>query len=158
MRSWLLLCLFVVTSGFASAAFAVLPGEVLSDTKLENRAREISRELRCVVCQNQSIDDSDAPLAGDMRVLVRQRLVAGDTDQEVKDYLVARYGNFVLLSPPVQKNTLALWFGPFVLLIIGFIGFAIFLRKHRNLNVADTPALTEEEAERLKSLKLDTSS
>lgn len=93
-------------------ALAVEPDEVLADPVLESRARQISTELRCVVCQNQSIDDSDAEIARDMRLLVRERLVAGDNDEEVVNYLVARYGDFVLLRPPFQPNTLALWLAP----------------------------------------------
>src|SRR5580704_6723914 len=91
---------------------AVESNEVLADPGLEARARNLSRELRCLVCQNQSIDDSDAPLAHDLRVIVRERLKAGDTDSQAIGFIVARYGNFVLLKPPLQINTLALWFGP----------------------------------------------
>ena len=96
----------------AGPAFAVQPDEILSDPALEKRARGLSAELRCLVCQNQSIDDSDAPLARDLRVLVRERLVAGDTDKEVRDFVVARYGEFVLLRPPFSLETLLLWFMP----------------------------------------------
>lgn len=104
---------------FAVPAFAVLPSEQLSDPKLEARARHISQELRCVVCQNQTIDDSDAPLAHDLRVILRERLLAGDSDEQAKAYLVKRYGTYVLLKPPFQTNTLLLWLGPFALLAIG---------------------------------------
>jgi cytochrome c-type biogenesis protein CcmH len=97
-------------------AYAVTPQEVLADTALEARARGISAELRCLVCQNQSIDDSDAPLAHDLRVLVRERLTAGDTDQEVRDFIVARYGAFVLLKPPFSAETLLLWLMPLLAL------------------------------------------
>ena len=106
-----------------SNTFAVQPDEVLSDTALEVRARAISHELRCLVCQNQSIDDSDAPLAKDLRILVRERLVAGDSDGQVKDFLVARFGDFVLLKPPVKPSTLLLWLTP-VLLLIAAIALA----------------------------------
>ena len=98
------------------AVFAVQPDEVLSDASLEKRARSLSTGLRCLVCQNQSIDDSDAPLAKDLRVLVRERLVAGDSDQQVIDYVVARYGDFVLLKPPMNTHTLLLWIAPFLAL------------------------------------------
>src|SRR3954465_14992811 len=94
-------------------ALAVQPDEILTDPALEGRARALSQELRCMVCQNQSIDDSDAPLAKDLRVLVRERLTAGDTDNQVIDFLVARYGEFVLLKPRVSIHTLLLWFSPF---------------------------------------------
>src|SRR3954451_19618973 len=102
----------VITLLFAlapTASFAVRPDEMLKDPALEARARNLSEELRCMVCQNQSIDDSEAPLAHDLRVLVRQRLEAGDTDRQVLDYLVARYGDFVLLRPPFKAETLLLW-------------------------------------------------
>lgn len=98
------------------AAHAVTPQEILPDKTLEKRARDISAELRCLVCQNQSIDDSDAPLAHDLRVLVRERLTAGDTDQEVRDFIVARYGEFVLLKPPFSAETLLLWLMPLLAL------------------------------------------
>ncbi len=98
------------------AAHAVTPQEILPDKALEKRARDISAELRCLVCQNQSIDDSDAPLAHDLRVLVRERLVAGDTDQQVRDFVVARYGEFVLLKPPFSAQTLLLWLMPLLAL------------------------------------------
>ncbi len=102
-------------------AGAVLPGEVLGDLALEARARALSAELRCMVCQNQSIDDSDAELAHDLRVLVRERLVAGDTDEEVIDFVVARYGEFVLLKPRFNTRNALLWAMPAVLLVIGGI-------------------------------------
>jgi cytochrome c-type biogenesis protein CcmH len=111
-----------------ATAFAVEPGEMLKDPKLEARAEAISKTLRCVVCQNETIDDSEAPLAHDMRLLVRERLVAGDTDAQARAYLVARYGDFVLLKPPVQANTILLWTAPFVLLVIGAGLFALRMR------------------------------
>jgi len=92
-----------------SALYAVQPDEIMADPAQEARARNLSRELRCMVCQNQSIDDSDAPLARDLRLLVRERIAAGSTDQQVMDFLVARYGKFVLLKPPVGRDTLILW-------------------------------------------------
>src|SRR5512142_1305724 len=106
------------------AAFAVRPDEMLKDPVLEARARHLSEELRCMVCQNQSIDDSEAPLAHDLRVLVRQRLEAGDSDGQVLDYLVARYGEFVLLRPPLKSYTLLLWGLPPLALLAGLIGLA----------------------------------
>lgn len=111
-----IMMLALLTGGAPS--MAVEPDEVLADPALESRAREISTELRCVVCQNQSIDDSDADIARDMRLLVRERLVAGDNDEEVVNYLVARYGDFVLLRPPFQPNTLALWLAPPIMAIV----------------------------------------
>jgi cytochrome c-type biogenesis protein CcmH len=110
-------------------AWAVTPDEVLPDPKLEMRARAISQVLRCVVCQNQSIDDSNAPLARDLRILLRERLTSGDTDEQAVDFIVTRYGNFVLLNPPFQLNTLALWIGPMVFVLMAAIGFGQYLRK-----------------------------
>jgi cytochrome c-type biogenesis protein CcmH len=125
----------------ALPAFAVEPSEMLADPRMEARAQKISQELRCVVCQNESIDASNAPLAQDMRKLVRERLMAGDSDAEVKAYLVARYGNFVLLRPPVQTNTLLLWGGPFLVLALGAWWIVARARSR-----AETVApLTEEE-------------
>ena len=108
-------------------ALAVNPDEVLSDPALEERARQLSKGLRCVVCQNQSIDDSDAGLARDMRVLVRERLEAGDTDREVRDYLVGRYGEFVLLRPPVSAGTVLLWGAPALFVLGG--GLVVWRRR-----------------------------
>ena len=113
----------------AAPGLAVTPGEMLKDPMLEGRARAISQQLRCVVCQNQSIDDFNAPLAQDLRILVRERLTAQDTDQQVIDFIVARYGNFVLLRPPMQINTLPLWFGPMLLLAIAGVGVGRYLKK-----------------------------
>jgi cytochrome c-type biogenesis protein CcmH len=130
-------------------AFAVQPDEVMQDPKLEARARVIGKDLRCPVCQNQSIDESDAPLARDLRQLVRRRIAAGDSDQQVEDYIVARYGTYVLLNPPLTPETYLLWFGPLLLLSAG--GFAVlFWYRRRPL---DTPPLTEDERARLKSLE-----
>src|SRR6188768_3481413 len=107
----------------SSSSLAVQPEEMLRDPALEARARELSRELRCMVCQNQSIDDSEAPLARDLRLLVRERLTAGDSDAQVLDFLTARYGQFVLLKPPFGWDTALLWFAPAVVLLIGAFGF-----------------------------------
>ena len=119
--------------GDLQPAHAVNPTEMLENDLLEKRARHISKEIRCVVCQNQSIDDSDAPLASDLRVLIRQRLVAGDTDQEVIGYLVSRYGDFVLLTPPVKGATLFLWFGPVVFALLGMLGLVLYFRRQKAL-------------------------
>ena len=105
----------------AASAFAVLPEEMLKDTALESRARDISQGLRCLVCQNQAIDDSNAPLAKDLRIIVRERLTAGDSDTQVVDYVVKRYGNYVLLKPPFQADTLLLWLLPFLLMALGLL-------------------------------------
>ena len=142
--------LVVTCLALAPPALAVNPDEVLSDPALEERARQLSRGLRCVVCQNQSIDDSDAELARDMRLLVRERLVAGDTDDDVRDYLVARYGEFVLLRPSLGAHTIALWAAPVVLLGAGIL----VLVGRRRLPVPDTERLSEDE-ERALAAALD---
>lgn len=137
----------------ASTAHAVLPDEQLADSALEARARALSKELRCVVCQNQSIDDSDAPLARDLRTVLRERLQAGDSDAEARDYIVQRYGNFVLLKPPVEAATLPLWLGPAALLIVGGVRAALMLSKRRLL--PETEPLTDAEAQAADRLIAD---
>ncbi len=117
----------------ATAAHAVMPDEMLKDPVLEARARGISQELRCLVCQNQSIDDSDATLARDLRVIVRERLTAGDSDAQVLDFVTARYGNYVLLKPPFQANTILLWLLPFGLLAVGLVIAFMYLRQYREV-------------------------
>jgi cytochrome c-type biogenesis protein CcmH len=133
-------------------AHAVNPGERLQDPGQEARARELSQELRCLVCQNQSIDDSNAELARDLRVLVRERIVAGDTDAQVIDFVTSRYGDFVLLRPPVRAYTWALWFGPPVLLAIALA--AVLLRRRRPAELAPPP-LSDDERRRLDALLAD---
>jgi cytochrome c-type biogenesis protein CcmH len=118
MKRFLLIVALLI---YCTQAIAARPDEMLTDPALEARARTISKELRCPVCQNQSIDDSDADLAHDLRVLVRQRLKAGDNDEQVKQYIVNRYGDYVLLDPPFKSTTYVLWLGPAVLLILGFL-------------------------------------
>jgi cytochrome c-type biogenesis protein CcmH len=131
-------------------AFAVNPDEVLKDTGLEHRARQISAQLRCMVCQNQSIDDSNAELAKDLRLLVRQRLTDGDTDGQVIDYVVSRYGEFVLLNPRLSEKTIILWAMPIGLLVIGIFALVVFVRSRPNRRVADE--LTAEEKARIEDL------
>jgi cytochrome c-type biogenesis protein CcmH len=130
---------------------AVQPDEILKDSVLESRARNLSRELRCMVCQNQSIDDSEAPLARDLRLLVRERLTQGDTDQQVLDFLVSRYGNFVLLRPPLEWHTILLWGLPPAALIAGLIGLMIKVRRQRP-TASGTEALSQDEERRLSTL------
>jgi cytochrome c-type biogenesis protein CcmH len=142
-----LLTLFVVPT-----AMAVEPDEIISDPALEARARALSKELRCMVCQNQSIDDSDAPLAHDLRVLVRERLQAGESDQQVIDFLVARYGEFVLLRPRFSWHTALLWFGPATILIIGAYGVLVLARRYRTNRAAEQETLTAAEADRLSEI------
>jgi len=136
----------------AGPAAAVLPEEQLTDPVLEARAREISRELRCVVCQNQSIDDSDAPLAADLRTIVRERLSAGDTNEEVMAYIVARYGSFVLLKPPLDMQTILLWCAPLLVLIPGGLVVALYLRRRGQVAAAESIPLTDEERRTLAAI------
>jgi cytochrome c-type biogenesis protein CcmH len=140
----------------ATPALAVQPDEIMADPALEARARALSQELRCMVCQNQSIDDSDAPLARDLRLLVRERLKAGDSDRQVLDFLVARYGDFVLLRPPFNWHTVLLWLlGPLVLLIAGFGLFRMMGQPSAQpdgLGESPQAPLTESEAQRLREL------
>ncbi len=133
-------------------AGAVMPDEILDDPALEARAREISKDLRCLVCQNQSIDDSDAPLARDLRLLVRERLVAGDSNVQAREFIVARYGDFVLLNPPVKPSTYLLWGGPALLLLLALLTAMLYYRRRaKEPAVAETP-LTDEERRRLEAL------
>jgi cytochrome c-type biogenesis protein CcmH len=150
MRRLVLIVLLLAT--FAPAtALAVTPDEMLKDPALEARARHLSQELRCMVCQNQSIDDSEASLAHDLRVLVRDRLKAGDSNSQVLDYLVARYGEFVLLKPRFELSTLLLWGLPPLALLAGLAGVVVALR--RRTSVATEPeALSAAEQRRLATL------
>lgn len=147
MRRFALLSLLLLS--FAMPAFAVQPSEVLDDPKLEARARQLSSGLRCMVCQNQSIDDSDAELARDLRVLVRERLVAGETDAQVIDYVVSRYGEFVLLQPRFNMRNALLWATPAALLAIGG-GFILLQSRRRTRPV--TSALSADEERRLNEI------
>ena len=134
-----------------AAALAVQPDEILKDSALEARARDLSRGLRCMVCQNQSIDDSDAPLARDLRLLVRERLTKGDSDSQVLDFLVARYGEFVLLKPPLELHTLLLWGLPPVALLAGMLALVVLARRRKTVNV-EPAALSGDEQRRTASL------
>ena len=133
----------------AAPALAVEPDEVLSDPVLEARARALSKSLRCMVCQNQSIDDSNAPLARDLRILVRERLKSGDSDAQVREYLVARYGEFVLLEPRISGRTIALWAAPGLVLVLGLLGIVLWMR--RRAPAVPLP-LSAEEKQRLSKL------
>src|SRR5947209_16278646 len=137
----------------AGPLHAVQVDEILPDPVLEARAREISHELRCMVCQNQSIDDSEAPLARDLRLLVRERLKAGDSDSQVVDYMVARYGEFVLLRPRMSWHTAILWGAPLAILIAGLfaIGFSV-LRRSGEPMAPEVTALSEAERRKLKAI------
>ncbi len=135
-----------------SHAAAVEPDEMLKDPLLEARARQISAEVRCVVCQNQSIDRSNAEMARDMRIIVRERLAAGETDKEVFDYLVARYGDFVLFRPPLKATTYALWVTPFALALIALAVGLTFLARRPRKPALDEPPLSADEERILDDL------
>ena len=138
---------------FVAPAFAVEPSEVLKDPAQEARARELSAQLRCLVCQNESIDESHADLARDLRVLIREKIAKGDSNDEIKTYLVARYGDFILLKPPFNASTLLLWLSmPLLLLVGGFVVWRASLRPRGR-----TPALTEEEERSVAQLAAEAS-
>ena len=142
--------LLLAFPGFTLPVQAVEPGEVLKDPVLEARARDISAGLRCLVCQNQSIDDSNAGLAKDLRLLVRERLVAGDSNEQTIGYIVSKYGEYVLLKPKFALHTVVLWLGPFVLL---FLSIIVLLRKRSNRPVSITEtALSDEEKQKLQDM------
>ena len=143
--------LLLVALALPVPGLAVQPDEILDDPALEERAREISKELRCLVCRNESIDDSNAGLARDLRVLVRERLVAGDSDAEVKQYLVDRYGEFVLLKPVFSGANAALWFAGPIVFLIGLIASILYIRSRRPVRAA--PLTDEEKAELDRILK-----
>jgi cytochrome c-type biogenesis protein CcmH len=142
MMKGLLAALFLLMAAVVPAG-AVQPDEILSDPALEGRARALSEGLRCLVCQNQSIDDSNAPLARDLRLLIRERLKAGDSDAQAVDFIVARYGDFVLLRPRFTPETWFLWIGPFALLLV--VGAILYLRRRRGGNAAERALEPEEE-------------
>ena len=143
----------ILLSSFST--MAVNPDEVLDDPLLEKRARALSVNIRCLVCQNQSIDDSNADLARDLRILVRERLIAGDSDTEVLDYLISRYGDFVMLKPPFKGSTFILWLGPLFVFVLAVIGLVIYFRR-RQTELANTSnsssRLSSEEREQLNRL------
>ncbi len=140
----------------AAPALAVEPSEMLNDPALEARAREISQHIRCVQCQNETIDESNAQIARDMRVLIRQRLLHGDTNEEIIDYMVSRYGDYVLLMPRFQANTLLLWFGPLIVLLLGAVIVAGRMRAS-STRAGPAPLTDEERAEIERSLSGDSS-
>ena len=146
-----LVATLMLLMALAAPALAVQPDEMLKDPVLEARARHLSEGLRCLVCQNESIDDSNAPLARDLRLLIRERLKAGDSDNQVIDYLVARYGEFVLLKPRFEARTLILWLGPFAIFLVGIA--IVWSRRSRPTSAATAEAaLSAEEKSRLSRL------
>jgi cytochrome c-type biogenesis protein CcmH len=148
---WLAIGVLLFALASTGASLAVQPDEILKDPALEARARTLSSELRCLVCQNQSIDDSEAPLARDLRLLVRERLTEGDSDKQVLDFLVSRYGQFVLLRPRLEFETLLLWGLPPAALIAGAIGLFMTMRRRGKFAVETAP-LSREEQQRLSAL------
>jgi cytochrome c-type biogenesis protein CcmH len=155
LKQILILAFAIAVMMGSSAAYAVQPDEIMSDPIKEARARDLSRELRCMVCQNQSIDDSEAPLARDLRLLVRERIAAGDSDAQVIDFLVARYGEFVLLKPRFESHTLLLWLLPPLALAGGGVALWLHGRRRSRSAAAQDPSLfrlTAEEEARLEQL------
>ena len=148
-RLWAILLLALI----AAPALAVEPSERLSDPALEARARALSGQMRCLVCQNESIDESGAPLAHDLRVLLRERIAAGDSDAQAVKFLTDRYGDFVLLRPPVEPATYALWFGPVALLLLAAGGSLVYLRRRKA--APEAVPLSSTEAVRLERLLRD---
>jgi cytochrome c-type biogenesis protein CcmH len=145
--AWLAITPVLVQEGLAQEA-------PLADPQLEQRARDLSREIRCVVCQSQSVADSDADIAQELRVLIREQIAAGKSDQDIRDYLVARYGDFVLFDPPFKASTYALWIGPFAILLLAGIGVAIFFRR-RAQEPARVRELSADEHSRVERLLHD---
>ncbi|CAL8981422.1 Cytochrome c-type biogenesis protein CcmH [Rhodoplanes serenus] len=155
MRTLSLVVVAVLMLGLTAPAVAVQPDEMLPDPTMEQRARDLSQHLRCLVCQNQSIDDSDAGLARDLRLLVRERLKEGDSDSEVIDFLVKRYGEFVLLKPRFSWHTALLWAAPAAVLLAGVAGLVVALRRRRAgapVTVTAAPPLSDEEKRKLAEL------
>ncbi len=138
---------------FTTPTKAVEPSEILPEAALETRARAISKELRCLVCQNQSIDDSDAEVAKDLRKIVRERLLAGDDDAAIRSYLVARFGHYVLLEPPMQNSTWALWAGPFFILLLGSAIALTTFRRARTIEINDFEPLSEDDQKRISEFR-----
>lgn len=144
------LCLLTALGGTARA---VLPDEQLRDSRLEARARAVGAQLRCLVCQNQTIDDSDADLARDLRIILRERLLAGDTDRQAIQFIVARYGSYVLLRPPLERQTVLLWFGPLIVFVVGGTWIALMARGRSDRGAV--PLTGAEQAELTRRLNLD---
>lgn len=151
----------IFAAALPMAALAIEPSEIIADPVLEARARVVGKQLRCVVCQNQSIDDSNAELAGDMRVLVRDRILAGDSNEQVLAYMVGRYGDYVLLDPPFKASTYVLWFGPPVIGVLGLFWVVSFYRRRTNdgdetVQVSpQTAPLSDKERKRIDALLKD---
>ena len=152
-KKHLLFVLILVCANFPLSINAVEPNEILKNPQLEMRARMLSKNIRCLVCQNQSIDDSNASLAKDLRRIVREQLVNGASDNEIFDFLVKRYGDFVLLKPPIKPTTYILWYGPLFLFIIGIFASILFLSRRKK--ILPEPPLTNEEIKKLSKLTVN---
>jgi cytochrome c-type biogenesis protein CcmH len=152
-KKHLLFVLILVCANFPLSINAVEPNEILKNPQLEMRARMLSKNIRCLVCQNQSIDDSNASLAKDLRRIVREQLVNGASDNEIFDFLVKRYGDFVLLKPPIKPTTYILWYGPLFLFIVGIFASILFLSRRKK--ILPEPPLTNEEVEKLSKLTVN---
>ena len=152
-KKHLLFVLILVCANFPLSINAVEPNEILKNPQLEMRARMLSKNIRCLVCQNQSIDDSNASLAKDLRRIVREQLVNGASDNEIFDFLVKRYGDFVLLKPPIKPTTYILWYGPLFLFIVGIFASILFLSRRKR--ILPEPPLTSEEMEKLSKLTVN---
>ena len=152
-KKHLLFVLILVCANFPLSINAVEPNEILKNPQLEMRARMLSKNIRCLVCQNQSIDDSNASLAKDLRRIVREQLVNGASDNEIFDFLVKRYGDFVLLKPPIKPTTYILWYGPLFLFIVGIFASILFLSRRKK--ILPEPPLTNEEMEKLSKLTVN---
>ena len=152
-KKYLFFVLILICANFPLSINAVEPNEILKNPQLEMRARMLSKNIRCLVCQNQSIDDSNASLAKDLRRIVREQLVNGASDNEIFDFLVKRYGDFVLLKPPIKPTTYILWYGPLFLFIIGIFASILFLSRRKKM--LPEPPLTNEEMETLSKLTVN---
>jgi cytochrome c-type biogenesis protein CcmH len=152
-KKHLLFVLILVCANFPLSINAVEPNEILKNPQLEMRARMLSKNIRCLVCQNQSIDDSNASLAKDLRRIVREQLVNGASDNEIFDFLVKRYGDFVLLKPPIKPTTYILWYGPLFLFIVGIFASILFLSRRKK--ILPEPPLTNEEIKKLSKLTVN---
>lgn len=150
MKRWALALLLGL--GVAAPAWAVDPSEMLKDPALEARAQHLGKELRCLVCQSESIEDSNADLAKDLRIIVRERIAKGETDEQVKTFVVDRYGDYVLLKPPFKASTLVLWVGPFLFFLAGLVAVVAFYRRRGTSAPAQPAPLSAEEQRRLDAL------
>lgn len=152
----LIVALALAIGAGTSVAWAVDPSEMLKDPKLEHRAEELGKELRCLVCQSESIEESNADLARDLRVIVRERIAAGQTDEQVRQFVVDRYGDYVLLKPPFKLSTVVLWLGPFLFFAVGLGVVILFYRRRPSADTTPPVPLSADEKKRIEALLKDT--